>query len=46
MGLAELGEFKKVNLPKPGDGQDRHMAMLEAIAPFARSVSKNLTEVK
>ena len=47
MGFAELGEKVKITLPTPQEGEDRHMKMLEAIAPYARkAVSSSITDVE
>jgi len=47
MSWAHLSEKIEIELPTPEEGDDRHMKMLEAIAPFARkAVPSNITEVE
>ena len=47
MGWAHLAEKIEIELPTPEEGDDRHMKMLEAIAPYARKVNpSNITPVE
>ena len=47
MDWAELSDKVEIKLPTPEEGDDRHMKMLEAIAPYARTaVPSNVTTVE
>jgi anaerobic magnesium-protoporphyrin IX monomethyl ester cyclase len=47
MGWTDLGKKIEIKLPTPQEGDDRHMKMLEAIAPYARTaVPSNVTTVE
>ena len=47
MGWEHLSGKIEIELPTPAEGDDRHMKMLEAIAPYARKANPtNITEVE